>query len=186
VIVAAAIAPGAADADASVYSLARTPNVRCANRALTPSTGDGAAIARATVCLINLQRVRRHIAPLRINRSLARIAHGQSADMVRGDYFGDNSISGRSPLQRILPVFGAARAASVELSTGQNIGWGTGAFATPAGMVQAWMESPPHRRVLLKRSFREAGVGVTASLPKMLRLGSNGATYVLELAAVAS
>src|SRR5437899_1554877 len=112
VIVATAIACGATDADASVYRLAHTPNVPCANRALTPGEGDGAAIARATVCLINLQRSRRHMTPLRINRSLARIARGQSADMVRGDYFGDNSSSGRSPLERMLPVFGAARAAS--------------------------------------------------------------------------
>jgi uncharacterized protein YkwD len=181
-IVAAAIAPASADAETTVYRLTPTRALPCANRALAPTARDGAAIARATVCLINLQRRRHRLPALRVNRSLEQVARRQSAEMIRGDYFGDNSISGRSPLQRILPAL--ARTASAELSTAQNIGWGTGSFATPAGMVSAWMHSPPHRRALLRRSFREAGVGVTASLPKMLSLGSNGAIYVLELAAL--
>ena len=185
VIVATAIASAATDAHASVYRLSRTPSLPCANSALAPNARDGTAIARATICLINLQRSRRHLTPLRANSSLARIARAQSVDMVRGDYFADYSISGRSPLDRMLPVFGAARAASVGLATGQNIGWGTGECATPAGMVHAWMASPPHRRILLRRSFREAGVGVTASLPRMLGLGSKGATYALDVATVA-
>jgi uncharacterized protein YkwD len=183
-IVAAAMAPGVSTAAASEYALARTRALPCPSRALEPNGRDGATIARAAICLINVERARRHLPRLRANRALARVASGQSSDMVRGDYFADRSISGLSPLERMLPVFGVARAASAELLTAQNIGWGTGSYATPAGIVKAWMNSPPHRRILLGGFYREAGVGVTASLPAMLRRGSNGATYVLELAAL--
>jgi uncharacterized protein YkwD len=178
------MAHGVGTADASEYALTRTPPLPCANRALKPDGRNGARIARATICLINLQRARRHLGPLRANAALARIAWGQSFDMVRGDYFGDNSINGLSPLQRMLPVLGGAAAASDILSSAQNIGWGTGSCATPAGMVKAWMDSPPHRRILLRSFYREAGVGVTPTLPAVLRRGASGATYVLDLAAV--
>ena len=51
--------------------------------------------------------------------------------------------------------------------------------------MRAWMESPPHRRIILTGCFREAGVGVAASLPAMLERGADGATYSLDLTALA-
>ena len=102
--------------------------------------------------------------------------------MVRGNYFADHSLAGRTPLERIVPALRPAHVAT----TGQNIGWGAGADATPEAIVRAWMNSPPHRRIILTAAFREAGVGVAASLPAMLERGTSGATYTLDLTAVAN
>jgi uncharacterized protein YkwD len=158
-------------------ALAAAAHKRCRNASLAPTTSDVAAVELATVCLVNEQRARHRLRPLRWNAALARIAQGQSADMVSGDYFADHSLAGLSPLERIIPALLPARVAAI----GQNIGWGTDAGATAAGMVGTWMQSPPHRRVILARAFTEIGVGVTPSLPAMLELGAGGATYALDV-----
>jgi uncharacterized protein YkwD len=151
----------------------------CSGVALTPAGGDTAVIERATLCLINQVRSRYGLAPLRLNRVLARVASNQARGMVRGNYFGDQSVGGRSSRSRILAALAPARAAA-SLSTAQNVGWGTGHNATAAGMVRAWLRSPPHRRIILTARLREAGVGIAASLPRSLHQGSRGAVYAME------
>ena len=47
----------------------------------------------------------------------------------------------------------------------ETIGWGAGSLATPAAIVQAWMQSPPHRAVIMGRRFNEVGLGVVAGSP---------------------
>jgi uncharacterized protein YkwD len=59
---------------------------------------------------------------------------------------------------------------------GEDIGCGTGSAASAAGIVQAWMASPPHRAVILDGRFRELGLGVAGGLPQ----GGAGATFVLD------
>jgi hypothetical protein len=163
-------------------ALADSSKHGCRDAALIPNAADAAAIARATICLVNAERARHRLRRLRSNPVLARVALGQSADMVRGNYFADHSLAGRTPLERIAPALRPAHVAT----TGQNIGWGTGADATPEAIVRAWMNSPPHRRIILTAAFREAGVGVAASLPAVLERGNRGATYTLDLTAVAN
>jgi uncharacterized protein YkwD len=120
---------------------------------------------------------------LRLNRALQAVATGQAADMVRGHYFGDDSLSGRTPLARILASRYPTQAPSPHILTAQNIAWGTGSKATPAGIVRGWMESPPHRRIILTGSYRDAGVGVASSVPSVLHRWSLGGTYVVEFGA---
>jgi uncharacterized protein YkwD len=157
---------------------ARVP-LHCRGSGLSPSAADVATVERATVCLINIRRWHHRLPPLRESSALTSIATGQAADMVRGNYFADHSLAGRTPYQRIAPALGPAHVAT----TGQNIGWGIGWNATPAGIVQAWMESAPHRRIMLTRAYTQAGVGVTPSLPAVLELGAAGATYTLDVSA---
>ncbi len=40
------------------------------------------------------------------------------------------------------------------------LSFGGGTYATPAGMLKAWMASPAHRRVILLPELRYAGFGV--------------------------
>jgi uncharacterized protein YkwD len=49
-------------------------------------------------------------------------------------------------------------------------------------MFDAWMHSPPHRRVILDRSFREIGIGVARGVPVPDQ--GDGATFVLDLGEV--
>lgn len=160
-------------------ALADSTKDGCRDATVTPNAANGAEVAKATVCLINFERVRHHLGRLRSNPALTHIALGQSADMVRGNYFADHSLGGRTPLERIAPALAPAHVAT----TGQNIGWGSGVDATPEVIVRAWMNSPPHRRIILTASFREAGVGVAPSLPAVLEQGNAGATYTLDVSA---
>ncbi len=43
---------------------------------------------------------------------------------------------------------------------GENTAWGTYADSTPAAVVQAWLESPPHRAIMLDPRFRYTGISV--------------------------
>ena len=52
---------------------------------------------------------------------------------------------------------------------GENLVSGTD--LGPNAAVRAWMQSPPHRRVLLKKRARWAGIGV--------RVGGDGRTYAV-------
>jgi uncharacterized protein YkwD len=155
------------------------PAPPCANANLQPIPSDLAAIDTATLCLVNQVRAVNHLRPLRFSNPLQSVAAGQALDMVQGDYFGDDSPSGETPMQRILATPYSAHAARVNAA--QNIGWATGPLATPAAMLQAWMSSPPHRAIILTSSFHDIGVGVSPAAPSSLSQGLTGATYTLEL-----
>jgi uncharacterized protein YkwD len=155
----------------------------CPGANVTPNGRNSALVEAATVCLMNQVRVAHRLRALRLNPALALIASGQASDMVRGDYFGDQSLSGQSPLSRIMASSYPAHASSVRLLTAQNIGWGTGPNATPVGIDRAWMLSPPHRRIILTGAYRDVGVGVAPSVPSPLGVGWPGGTYAVEFGA---
>jgi uncharacterized protein YkwD len=154
------------------------PEPPCANTQLQPAAGDLAQINASTLCLINQVRMSYRLHRLRFSPPLQSVAVGQARDMVIGDYFGDMSLSGRTPLQRILATGYPGHA--WRLSTAQNIGWATGPLATPAEMVEAWMRSPPHRKIMLTPSYQDIGVGVAPAAPSSLSQGLTGATYTIE------
>ncbi len=153
----------------------------CRNANLRPTPLNLPAMATATTCLINRLRHAHHMTSLHANHVLQTVASGQSREMVLGDYFGDNTRSGATPLQRIVAA-DYLRGASTA-STGQNIGWGTGRYATPAGIVRQWLDSPPHRQIMLSGEYRDVGVGVAPSAPATLAAGQPGATYTVDFAA---
>jgi uncharacterized protein YkwD len=161
--------------------VARLPEPPCPGADLRPVPGNAAAVGVATLCLINQLRNSHHLRALRSNRSLQRIAAKQVRQMVLWDYFADLPPVGRAPGALIASSRYAAHAA--RLSTGQNIGWGTGVEATPASMVAAWMASPPHRALILAGYFRDGGVGISTSLPAVLDQGRRGGLYAVEFAA---
>ncbi|HXP28535.1 MAG TPA: CAP domain-containing protein [Solirubrobacteraceae bacterium] len=149
----------------------------------TPNGHNAALIDSATLCLMNELRVEHGLHALHDNDTLASIASGQAGDMVRGGYFGDDSLSGASPTSRIKASGYSLPTSHVRLLTAQNIGWGTGPNATPAGIVKAWMQSPPHRRIILTAAYRDAGVGVSPTVPNGSRSRWLGATYAVEFGA---
>ena len=48
---------------------------------------------------------------------------------------------------------------------GENLAWGTHSRSTPQQAVTNWMDSPGHRANILKRRFREIGIGVVFHAP---------------------
>jgi uncharacterized protein YkwD len=160
--------------------LARASATACPGANVVPTGRNAALVDAATLCLMNQLRVAHGMHPLRLNRSLARIASGQASDMVRGHYFADQSLSGQSPLSRIMASGYVAHPVGGRLLTAQNIGFGTGPNATPAGIVHAWMLSPPHREIMLTPAYRDAGVGASPSVPSGIASRWLGGTYAVE------
>ena len=152
----------------------------CKGTNLRPTHVNLTRVTAATLCLIEHERLAYRLEPLHSNDSLRRIGSKQAGEMVIGEYFGDDSLSGCTPMQRVEASAYAARARSI--STGQNIGWADGAFATPAAMVRAWMLSPPHREIMLSGGYRNIGIGIAPAAPRKSTEGLPGATYVVEFA----
>jgi uncharacterized protein YkwD len=95
--------------------------------------------------------------------------------MVKDDFFEHTTPEGVTMVDRIL------RAKYVRedqgWALGENLAWGTGSYGTPRGAVEAWMDSPGHRANILKRSFRDMGVGVVLGVPVS---DAAGATYTVD------
>jgi uncharacterized protein YkwD len=127
-------------------------------------SGDGArpgtsAYSRAVECLVNQQRASAGLAALSHDRHLARAARRYSSSMVREGFFDHVSPSGSTLGSR-------ARAAGFDGETlGETIGWGAGTLSTPTAIVQGWMDSPPHREILLGGEFSKIGLGVASGSP---------------------
>jgi uncharacterized protein YkwD len=126
--------------------------------------GDGArpgtvAYSRAVECLVNQQRAAAGLSALSHDRHLARAARRYSSSMVRERFFDHVSPSGSTLGSR-------ARAAGFGGRTlGETIGWGAGELAAPSAIVQGWMNSPPHRAILLGSEFSKVGLGVASGSP---------------------
>jgi uncharacterized protein YkwD len=172
---------GAAGAGTTVTG--RASSAPCAGADDVPDGHNSALVDSATLCLMNRIRQTFRLHPLRRNASLATIATGQARDMVRGDYFGDQSLSGQTPLARIMASSYTLAPSHVRLLTAQNIGWGTGPNSTPTGIVRAWMHSPPHRAIILTGGYRDVGVGVAAAIPSELGSSWTAGTYAVEFGA---
>lgn len=177
-VAAALMSLGAVETSVAVAKTAVPP---CRNANLLPDKKNTAAINAATLCLVDQIRAAHHLPMLRANRELQTVAGAQATEMVSKDFFSHVSPSGQTPAARVTSTRYPAHARS--LSTAQNIGWGTGAYATPARMVAAWMASPPHREIILTGEYRDAGVGVAVPVPSVVGHGEPGATYAIEFGA---
>jgi uncharacterized protein YkwD len=160
-------------------AIRRSPS--CGDANLRPTPANPARIDAATLCLIDRVRAAHHLRPLQPNHELQSVATTLVGGMVRRNYYNDNSPSGQSPGSLIATIPYGAHAAS--LSTAQDLGWGTLSDATPAGIVRAWMHSPPHLEIILTAAFRDAGIGVAPAVPTVIGSGQLGATYAVEFGA---
>ena len=147
----------------------------CANADLEATKDNLREIRAAIVCLHNQVRAQRGLPALRENKRLRKAALGHSRDMVEDRYFEHTTPKGVTMVDRIL----SARYVRDDegWTLGENLVWGTGSFGTPRGAVDAWMDSPGHRANLLRRAFREMGVGVVLGVPVA---DGGGTTYTVD------
>ena len=122
-----------------------------------------AALEQSVLCLINERRAAAGVGAVRANPQLALAAARHSNDMVQNGFFGHTSPAGSTFIDRIMAT-GYTRGARSWL-VGENLVWGSGGLSTPASMVEAWMESPPHRANLLRGRFREIGLSGARGTP---------------------
>ena len=136
--------------------------------------------ADAVVCLVNAERTSRGLKPLRRDSALAEAARKHAGDMAREDYFAHASPAGERVRDRINAAGYASNGDGWRV--GENLGWGTGWRASPNALVDAWLASAPHRRIMLEDAYKELGAGVALGAPKPSPLP--GATYALEFGVI--
>jgi len=167
----ALLAPAAAAADTPPARAAQD----CADADLEPAADNLGRVRTAILCLHNQTRAQHRLPALRENPRLRKAAIGHSRAMVSSGFFEHTTPAGISMVDRIM------RSRYVRpnqgWSLGENLAWGTGALSSPRGAVKAWMDSPGHRANLLKRSYREMGVGVVLGVPVS---DAVGATYTVD------
>jgi uncharacterized protein YkwD len=155
---------------------ARASAVRCARATSAPGALSGPARQRAVVCEINRVRHRRGLAPVAVDARLTRMAGSFARAMVTRGFFSHVGPGGATLGARLRASGYRGHAA------GEVLAWGQGRSASPRAAVRSWLRSPPHRRVLLGRRYRDVGVGVALGSP----YGSGtrrGATYAAGLGA---
>ena len=104
------------------------------------------------IVLCNELRQSMGLPALTHNWEAARVARYKTEDMKENGYFGHDS-----------PVYGSFFEMLKNFhipysSAGENIATG---FKCPQAVVEAWMDSPNHRKNILNGNFTQAGVGYT-------------------------
>lgn len=127
--------------------------------ALTPTTAE-----KKVAYLVNKERAKRGLAKVRFTSSLMRAARYHSRDMARRNRLTHYSSNGYSVGKR-LRYFGYRSSGYRYWTVGENIGRGKSGtlYATPEAMVARWMGSYRHRKVILRRVYRNVGVGLRKS-----------------------
>jgi uncharacterized protein YkwD len=138
--------------------------------------------SNAIVCLVNIERATRGIEPLRHDRDLAQAARGHALDMAQHKYFAHVDPDGDGLSDR-LEAAGYGDPGD-GWRAGEDLGWGSGDRAAPNALVDAWLNSDHHRRILLSRAYEEIGVGVAAGAPKATSSDLPGATYAMDLGTI--
>ncbi len=110
-------------------------------------------VERSIVKSVNKQRAAYGLAKVHRSASLARAADFHSWEMLDANYFAHSSRNGSSFDNRV-------RRFSRRRSVGETLAWTSGCGRRSAGrIVGMWMNSPPHRAVLLSSRYRRIGVG---------------------------
>jgi uncharacterized protein YkwD len=169
VVLCAALAlPAAADA--------KRKGATCANAQVAPSAASLELVRDAVLCLHNRERAARGLPKLTEHAQLRSAAEAHSAHMVDAQFFEHDAPGGADMVDRIL---GAGYADGQAWAVGENIAWGSGGLGSAAAIHRAWMRSPGHRANILRRQFREIGIGIALGAP-VADAGEDGATYTAD------
>jgi len=103
--------------------------------------------------------------PLRSSPSLRKAARGHSRAMLDYGFFGHESNDGTSFSDRIRRYY--TNRGWRTWSVGEALLASQGVAVDGSAIVDAWLESPPHREIILSPTFRDAGIGAlyTTSAP---------------------
>jgi uncharacterized protein YkwD len=100
--------------------------------------------------MVNDVRAKAGLWRLATDERLRKSARGHGADMADRDYFAHQSPDGGTPFDRMLSA-GYPHGAAENIARGQQ---------KPQEVMQAWMNSPGHRRNILHPDFKAIGVGI--------------------------
>jgi uncharacterized protein YkwD len=118
--------------------------------------------------LVNRERARDGLPPLKFSPRLAVIARGHSYDMAIRHYRAHDSPDGVAPADRIRGVGIGYRAVGENIYVDDN----TDSADVPRRVLNGWLHSPEHLANITSGQFTETGVGIAQS--------ADGATYVTQ------
>ena len=156
-------------------SRAHAATAVCPGANTVPTAENLGAVRAAIDCLHSRIRAQHGLPLLVESNRLGRAATAHSADMVAHRYFEHTTPSGTTLLDRL--IGGSYLRGSQNWSLGENLAWGTGTQSTAASIMRGWMASPGHRANILRRDYRELGVGIVAAVPSD---GTAGATFTAD------
>jgi uncharacterized protein YkwD len=107
---------------------------------------------------INAQRAAEGLPAVQTDRRLRRLARSQARRVIRRDVLAHTTAAGTPVGDRLERKMGPLRAA------GEVLAFMPTGMTTADAVVRAWMNSPPHRAVLMARNLREVGVGARRGL----------------------
>jgi uncharacterized protein YkwD len=154
---------------------ARASVITCSNTDVMPTADNVELVRAAVLCLHNQIRQQHNLPLLKDNGKLRKAAVGHSGDMVDEGYFDHTTPDGSSFVDRIIGSGYVKRNDAWTL--GENLAWGTGDLSTPQGVMNSWMASPGHKANILKRAYREVGIGIRLGVPSD---DGVGATYTAD------
>jgi uncharacterized protein YkwD len=142
---------------------AKTAQISCANTDVAPTPETIEVVRAAILCLHNQIRSQNGLPLLKDNAKLRKAATGHSSTMVSQGFFDHTSPDGDTFVDRII---GAGYTKKNDGWTlGENLAWGTGDLSTAQGVMNAWMNSAGHKANILKKAYREVGVGIRLGVP---------------------
>ena len=142
----------------------------CPGARAQTSDASPAKLRSALLCLVNRKRSAEGLGKLRRDRKLQRAAGRHARDMVRHNYFAHQRPGGPDLTERL------DRARWKGTSWGETIAYGCGSSGSPKATLKSWLNSPPHRAILLSGTYERGGLGLAGQAP----CGA-GAMWVLDV-----
>jgi uncharacterized protein YkwD len=116
-----------------------------------PAKFEISKVEQKVLDLTNAERAKEKLPPLKANPLLFAAARKHSENMAKKGEL-SHDLDGKSPFDRITAE------GYLWSRAGENIA--NGDALTPAGALQVWMHSPPHRANILKADYQEIGIGI--------------------------
>jgi uncharacterized protein YkwD len=109
-----------------------------------------AKVVEEMVKLVNAERAKEGLKPVKLNAELSAAAQGHAENMAKQQRM-DHVLDGKTPQDRI-------RVAGYKGTRGtENV---ASAQQDPEEVMKMWMNSPPHRKNILNPALQEIGVGI--------------------------
>ena len=173
--VAVTVPPAVVDTVADAVEVTTEPVVAlaaggCRGAGAQASSASPGKLRSALLCLVNRKRAANGLGALTVDHRIQRAAGRHARDMARRNYFAHQRAGGPDLTTRL------ERAGWHGTAWGETLAYGCGPIGTPRATLRNWMNSPPHRDVLLSGKYHRAGLGVAASAPC-----GEGALWVMDV-----
>ena len=106
------------------------------------------------LCFTNYARTQSSLSPLQLNDTLSAAGDAKLAADLSCGVFSHEPCG--NPFDS---VFTAYLAGATSYRIGENIAWGSGSYAAPRAIMDAWLHSAGHRENILNADYKEVGIG---------------------------